>query len=66
MIPERELTPMTKEDRCDRCGAEAIHRFVSEATGLDLILCNHHTGAHLVALEKAGFRCVESKEMVRA
>jgi len=30
------------------------------------MLCNHHTSAHLMALEKAGFRCVESKEMVGA
>lgn len=51
---------LTKLDRCDRCGAEAKHRF--RKGDYELLFCQHHTDAASPALENAGFMCVESKE----
>jgi hypothetical protein len=33
--------PLTAEDRCDRCGAQAYVRATMES-GFDLLLCAHH------------------------
>ena len=33
--------PLTAEDRCDRCGAQAYIRATMES-GFDLLLCAHH------------------------
>jgi hypothetical protein len=34
-------SPLTAEDRCDRCGAQAYVRTTMES-GFDLLLCAHH------------------------
>ncbi len=58
---------MDKTDRCDRCGAEAIHKFrSSKDENLELVFCQHHTNQYLAPLGKAHFVCVESKELVAA
>ena len=58
---------MTKLDRCDRCGAEAVHRFARpDEPGLDLLFCQHHTTEFMSALHRQGFVSVESKELVAA
>lgn len=59
------MAVMNKEDRCDRCGAEAVHRFVrKDEPGHDLMFCNHHTTEYLPALTRQFFVAVESKELV--
>ena len=37
--------PLTAEDRCDRCGAQAYLR-VALATGGELLFCAHHAREH--------------------
>ena len=37
--------PLTAEDRCDRCGAQAYLR-VELATGGELLFCAHHAREH--------------------
>ncbi len=37
--------PMTAEDRCDRCGAQAYLR-VELQTGGELLFCAHHAREH--------------------
>jgi hypothetical protein len=51
-IPEKPAE-LTLNDRCDRCGAEALVRIVFP-DGKDLIMCNHHTNEHELALVAAG------------
>lgn len=55
---------MKKTDRCDRCGAEAIHRFT--VNGLELMFCQHHTNKYRESLANQGFQNVESKELIDA
>jgi hypothetical protein len=47
------VIPLTKADRCDRCGAEGHVRLVKD--GLDLVFCAHHYRTHDIALSFAGF-----------
>ena len=37
--------PLTAQDRCDRCGAQAYIR-VTLASGGELLFCAHHGRAH--------------------
>jgi hypothetical protein len=56
---------MTKLDRCERCGAEALHRFAIDwDRELELLFCQHHTTEYLPELLRQGFVTVESKELV--
>ncbi|HYG92795.1 MAG TPA: hypothetical protein VD859_04335 [Nocardioides sp.] len=43
--------PLTAEDRCDRCGAQAYLR-VELATGGELLFCAHHAREHGDALKQ--------------
>lgn len=43
--------PLTAEDRCDRCGAQAYLR-VALATGGELLFCAHHAREHGDALKE--------------
>jgi hypothetical protein len=43
-------TPMTAQDRCDRCGAQAYLR-VELASGGELLFCAHHAREHGDALK---------------
>lgn len=42
---------LTVTDRCDRCGAQAFHRF--EFAAGELLLCNHHEREHHDRLPQA-------------
>ena len=44
-------TPLTAEDRCDRCGAAAMVR-VALAGGTELLFCSHHFREHEVRLRE--------------
>ena len=39
------------EDRCDRCGAEALVRVVIRTTQLPLLFCGHHYAKQEAALD---------------
>jgi hypothetical protein len=45
--------PLTRLDRCDRCGAAAQTR-VTLPTGAELLFCGHHTRAHAPRLRTIG------------
>jgi hypothetical protein len=45
--------PLTRSDRCDRCGAAAQTR-VNLPTGAELLFCGHHTRAHAPRLRAIG------------
>jgi len=44
---------LTRQDRCDRCGAQAYVK-ATLADGLDLLFCGHHFRAHEAKLVAAG------------
>lgn len=41
MTPTITESPLTAQDRCDRCGAQAYVRATMES-GFDLLMCAHH------------------------
>ena len=47
--------PLTAEDRCDRCGAQAYLR-VELASGGELLFCAHHAREHGDALKDIAVR----------
>ena len=46
-------TPLTAQDRCDRCGAQAYVRATLPG-GTELLFCGHHGNAHRPSLLVAG------------
>lgn len=48
-----DQTPLTAQDRCDRCGAQAYVR-ASLPGGAELLFCGHHGNAHRPSLLVAG------------
>ncbi|MGZ4630946.1 DUF7455 domain-containing protein [Oryzihumus sp.] len=50
-------TPLTAQDRCDRCGAQAYIR-VTLPSGGELLFCAHHGRAHEAKLREvaAGYQ----------
>jgi hypothetical protein len=46
-----EMTTLSKEDRCDRCGAQAYVR-VTLTSGGELLFCSHHTREHAKKLRE--------------
>ncbi len=49
----RPTTPLTAQDRCDRCGAQAYVRATLPG-GTELLFCGHHGNAHRPSLMVAG------------
>ncbi|WP_456823604.1 DUF7455 domain-containing protein [Cellulomonas sp. P5_E12] len=48
-------TELTRQDRCDRCGAQAfVKATLPSADGLELLFCGHHFRAHELKLVAAG------------
>ncbi|MEQ6901756.1 hypothetical protein [Nocardioides sp. YIM 152588] len=47
--------PLTAEDRCDRCGAQAYLR-VELNSGGELLFCAHHAREHGTALKEIAHR----------
>ena len=46
---------LTAQDRCDRCGAQALH-LAELPSGLELLFCNHHFTSNQDGLVAAGAR----------
>lgn len=56
---------MNKQHRCDKCGAQALHRFARPASPeADLLFCGHHSKAFMDGLSKQGFVTVQSAELI--
>jgi len=47
------VEPLTRSDRCDRCGAAATGR-ARLSSGGQLLFCGHHLRAHSEALIASG------------
>jgi len=46
---------LTRQDRCDRCGAQAFVKATLPTTdGMELLFCGHHFRAHELKLVAAG------------
>lgn len=46
---------LTRQDRCDRCGAQAyVRASIPAADGADLLFCGHHFRAFELGLVAAG------------
>ena len=45
---EESVREFLATDRCDRCGARALH--AATKTGFELLVCNHHFKEHKDAL----------------
>ena len=52
---------LTRQDRCDRCGAQAYVRAVLPGVGSSLLFCGHHFRAHELALVAAGAEIVDER-----
>lgn len=49
------VAELTRQDRCDRCGAQAyVKATLPTADGMDLLFCGHHFRAHELKLVAAG------------
>ncbi len=53
--PTGPTTPLTAQDRCDRCGAQAYVRATLPGD-TELLFCGHHGNAHRPSLLVAGAR----------
>jgi len=51
-------TPLTAEDRCDRCGAQAYLR-VELQSGGELLFCAHHAREHGDALREVAANVID-------
>jgi len=43
----------TAQDRCDRCGAQALSSATKDGT--EILFCRHHIEKHKLALEMSGW-----------
>ncbi|MEJ7834252.1 MAG: hypothetical protein WKF79_15165 [Nocardioides sp.] len=50
--------PLTAEDRCDRCGAQAYLR-VELQTGSELLFCAHHAREHGDKLKQIAVKVID-------
>lgn len=58
------MSTLTAMDRCDRCGAQAKHRYVRKPGDKGLMFCQHHTNKHREALEAQGFSSTSDRKLV--
>lgn len=62
---EKVVTPhtFTKQDRCDRCGAEAYARVSKENVG-ELMFCGHHFRASEAQFIAGGWTIVDQTDRI--
>lgn len=60
-----DATPLTPQDRCDRCGARAYVR-ATLPTGAELLFCGHHGNAHRPSLLVTGAALHDETEKLLA
>jgi hypothetical protein len=63
--PAVRFPALTLNDRCDRCGAEALVRLevLVASEPMDLVMCAHHARHFEPGLAASGVRVVERKEI---
>ena len=60
-----EHAPLTAQDRCDRCGAQAYVRAVL-ASGGELIFCSHHHREFADALKAAAVAIHDESDRINS
>lgn len=56
---------LTRQDRCDRCGAQAyVRATLPGSDGLQLLFCGHHFRAHELALLAAGAEILDERHRI--
>lgn len=55
---------LNRQDRCDRCGAQAYVRATLPGDDLMLLFCGHHFRAHELALTAAGAQIVDERHRI--
>lgn len=58
--------PLTLQDRCDRCGAQAFVRTSVMATDklVDLLFCGHHFAKHEAKLREISLNVLDERERI--
>ncbi|MBO9570471.1 MULTISPECIES: DUF7455 domain-containing protein [Actinomycetes] len=58
---------LTRQDRCDRCGAQAyVRATLATAGGAELLFCGHHFRAHESKLLSAGAVVLDERHLIDA
>lgn len=57
--------PLTAEDRCDRCGAQAYLR-VELSAGAELLFCAHHAREHGDKLKEIAIKVIDETHKLTA
>ncbi|WP_315094826.1 hypothetical protein [uncultured Cellulomonas sp.] len=58
---------LTRQDRCDRCGAPAyVKATLPTADGMELLFCGHHFRAHELKLVAAGATIQDERHRIDA
>jgi hypothetical protein len=61
------ITELSRQDRCDRCGAQAYVRATLPGDdGLQLLFCGHHFRAHELKLVAAGATVLDERHRIDA
>lgn len=58
-------SPLTAQDRCDRCGAQAYVRAVLPGGG-DLLFCRHHARTHGDRLRQVALSVLDESDRLEA
>ncbi|MEN0128525.1 MAG: hypothetical protein AAGC49_03735 [Brevundimonas sp.] len=62
---ETPTATLTRQDRCDRCGARAyVKAILPGDDGLELLFCGHHFRAHELKLVAAGATVVDERHLI--
>lgn len=57
-----EMRPLTAEDRCDACGAQAYVRVVMPYG--EFLFCGHHANQHLEKLREGAVRIQDERDRI--
>ena len=55
---------LSRQDRCDRCGAQAYVKATLDQAGAELLFCGHHFRAHELKLVAAGATIVDERHRI--
>ncbi|HEV7205121.1 MAG TPA: hypothetical protein VGN18_10955 [Jatrophihabitans sp.] len=57
--------PLTVQDRCDRCSAQAYVRVMMSASGLEMLFCGHHFEQNSAALAGCSVVVTDDRQSLR-
>lgn len=58
--------PLTVQDRCDRCSAQAYVRLMMSGSGLEMLFCGHHFEKNAAALSSCAIVVTDDRQALRA